>query len=113
MSTTEVGRRAESTAAQYLEQQGYTIVVQNWRTRWCEIDIVATKRKTVYFFEVKYRKSANWGDGLDAVTAKKQQQMQFAAEVWTTEKKWRSGAQLGVIAMTGEPPQVTTVILLD
>lgn len=112
MSTTSTGREAESIAAQYLSKQGYKISAQNWRTRWCEIDIIAIKKKTVYFFEVKYRKVANWGDGLDAVTVKKQQQMQFAAELWIQEHGWKHDAILGAIAMAAEPPVVTDVILL-
>ena len=113
MSTTDIGRQAESVAAHYLAKKGYKIVAQNWRTRWCEIDIVATKKKTIYFFEVKYRKQSIWGDGLDAVTPKKQQQMQFAAELWISENGWRYNAQLGVIAMSREQPEVTQIVFID
>lgn len=113
MSTTDIGRQAESVAAHYLAKKGYKIVAQNWRTRWCEIDIVATKKKTVYFFEVKYRKQSTWGDGLDAITHKKRQQIQFAAELWIAEHSWRHNAQLGAIAMTGEKPEVVELILID
>lgn len=112
MTTTQIGRDAENIVAEYLKKQGYVIVSQNWRTRWCEIDIITTKKKTVYFTEVKYRKSDTWGDGLDAITSKKLQQIQFAAELWVQENKWHGDYILLVASVTGIPPQVINLIEL-
>ena len=81
-TTKQVGDRAESVVANYLEGEGHEIVARNWRTRFCEIDIISVNDETVYFTEVKYRKKADWGDGMSAITAKKQQQMRYAAEVF-------------------------------
>jgi len=80
--STEVGRRAETAAATYLVRQGYTIVERNWRTRWCEIDIIARKASVLYFVEVKYRRTNRQGSGLDYITNQKLGQMHFAAEFW-------------------------------
>lgn len=113
MSTTSRGRDAEQRVAQALEVQGLSIVSSNWRTRWCEIDLVATKGKTVYFVEVKYRTNTTWGDGLDAITPKKQQQMQFAAEYWLTVNKWKGTARLCVASLSGEPPKLDHFLILD
>ena len=41
------GREAEKVAANYLKKLGYKILAFNWRTRWCEIDIVAQKARAV------------------------------------------------------------------
>ncbi len=41
MTTTETGRRAETAAAVYLATHGFAILARNWRTRSCEIDLVA------------------------------------------------------------------------
>ncbi|WMT39200.1 YraN family protein [Paenibacillus sp. D2_2] len=38
------GRRAESMAAQYLQDQGYKILAKNWRCRTGELDLIVTKR---------------------------------------------------------------------
>lgn len=113
MSTTEIGKHAESIAADYLRQQGYQLVAQNWRTRWCEIDIVAKKQHTIYFVEVKYRQKTVWGDGLDAITSKKLQQMQFAAELWISQQAWKGSVALAALSMSGLPPQVDAFIELD
>lgn len=111
MTTTETGRAAEDAAAKYLKKNGYKVVAQNWRTPRCEIDIVATKKKVVYFVEVKYRKSANWGDGLDAITTKKFDQMTYAAYVWICENDWMDDYELAVASATGDPPEITDFII--
>lgn len=88
MSSTSVGRNAESAVAEQLNGQGYKLLDQNWRTRSCEIDLVMQKNDTVYFIEVKFRKSDTFGSGLDYITPKKQKQMLYAAEMWASQNKW-------------------------
>ena len=102
MSTTETGRRAETVAANYLVRDGYEIIERNWRTRWCEIDIVATKRGILYFVEVKYRRSGAQGNGLDYITSKKLAQMHFAAEFWLTKHASSADYRLSALEVTGD-----------
>ena len=94
MSTTSRGKHAEELVAKHLQSDGHTVVEVNWRTRWCEIDIVSTKDGVVYFTEVKYRGSSSWGDGLEYITKKKLRQMRFAAEFWLHNHKWKGESQL-------------------
>jgi len=94
MSTTSTGREAESRVADYLVSQNHKIISLNWRTRWCEIDIVSTKQKVVYFTEVKYRSSQDWGSGLEYITRKKLNQIKFAAEFWIHDNKWNNDVVL-------------------
>ena len=91
------GRRGEDVAADYLEKHGHKIIERNWKTKWCEIDIVSEKDNTLYFSEVKYRKR---GDGLDAITPAKQKQMRFAAEMYL-QKYPDKNARLAAIAVNG------------
>ncbi len=104
------GRRAENHAALYLQKQGFKILAKNWRTKWCEIDIVARKYGTVFFVEVKHRENDFFGDGLQAITKKKLAQMKFAAELWRKQHNHTGLAQLSVIATSGNPPEVTTFL---
>jgi len=106
MTTTDIGRHAEQIAAEHLRGAGFKIIECNWRTRWCEIDIVASKASTVYFVEVKYRKTDNWGDGLDAITHKKHQQMTYAAELWVESHRWDGDYSLIAISLSGSPPTI-------
>jgi putative endonuclease len=47
------GRRGEQLAATHLERHGWRIVERNFRTREGEIDLIATRRGTLAFCEVK------------------------------------------------------------
>jgi ribonuclease HII len=104
-TTKSLGDTAETATAQWLLGQGYSIVERNWRTKYCEIDIIATKDDTVYFIEVKYRSSAAQGGGVAAITTKKLQQMQFAAEVYLAKNKTTANLCMAVVSVdtSGEP----------
>lgn len=110
MSTFEAGRRAEAAAAHFLEQKGCTIIAQNWRNRWCEIDIVAERHQTIYLCEVKYRSHARQGLGLDYITPKKLKQMRFAAQHWAAHSGWRGACELCAIEVSGPEFRITAVV---
>lgn len=101
MNTTQVGRQAEAQAVALLEARGFTTVTRNWRTRYCEIDVVAKRGRVVYFIEVKYRRQSKYGDGLDYITAAKLRRMTFAADVWVSQQHWYGNYQLAVMAIDG------------
>lgn len=105
--STASGRAAEDAAAEYLKHKGYKIIMQNWRTRWCEIDIVAERKKVVYFVEVKYRRNDTQGSGLEYITQRKLTQMQFAAESWVHEQGWKGDYRLSAIEVSGQNFAVT------
>jgi uncharacterized protein (TIGR00252 family) len=82
MTNYATGHQAEKDAAEYLKSQGFKIVELNWKTKYCEIDIIAKKNDTLYFVEVKYRKNNAHGEGIEYITQKKLKQMHFAANMW-------------------------------
>lgn len=88
MKTTFIGKRAESRVADFLKNKGFKILAQNWRTKVCEIDVIAQKDKVAYFVEVKYRSSEKQGDGLEYITPKKLKQLHFAAQIWAQQNNW-------------------------
>lgn len=101
VATKYVGDQAESIVADMLKSRGHKILNRNWRTRWCEIDIISQKNDVVYFTEVKYRKNADYGDGLEAITANKLKQMKFAAEYYALKNKLSGQIQLAVSSVSG------------
>ena len=115
MTTRQIGDKGEQAAADWLTVRGHEIVARNWRTRYCEIDIVSVKGKVLYFTEVKYRKNDDFGDGLAAITAKKQRQMRFAAELFLAGKPEYSGmtAKLLAASVSGDPPAVQAVVEIN
>lgn len=103
------GRQAEAAAAEYLRRDGFEIRQQNWKTRWCEIDLVAERGGVIHFVEVKYRKNAEQGGGLAAITPSKLRRMHFAADVWF-KRFGLQDATLSVMEVTGEDFAVTTFL---
>lgn len=106
--STNTGRQAEQIAATFLEERGFIILAKNWRTRWCEIDLVATKPRAIYFVEVKYRQNARHGLGLDYITAKKLAQMHFAAEFWMNANRHTAEQyRLAAVEVSGSTFEIT------
>ena len=110
-TTKSIGDRAESVVADRLESDGHEIIARNWRTKWCEIDVVSKKGDTIYFTEVKYRKNANHGGGIVAVTPKKLRQMKFAADYFALKHPMTDmDMQLMAAEVHGEDFAITSLI---
>lgn len=106
-TTKQIGDAAETKIADYLVRSGHEILARNWRTKFCEIDIVSRRNETIYFTEVKYRKSDVQGDGLAAITSQKQRQMTFAAELFAARRRLSDAdLRLAAASVTGTPPQI-------
>lgn len=73
------GATAEAKVCEYLCRYGHIVLAKNWRTRSAEIDIISRHQKTIYFTEVKYRRTNMHGHAFEYVTAKKLRQMHIAA----------------------------------
>ena len=79
-----IGTLGEELVGRWLELQNYSLLQQNWRCRWGEIDIIAQDRSkampstgfAIAFVEVKTRSKNNWDEGgLLAVNAIKQEKI--------------------------------------
>lgn len=71
----EIGSKYEQKAVSFLEQKGYLVLETNYRNRYGEIDIIASKDGFFVFVEVKYRSSSQYGDPLEAVDGWKQKRI--------------------------------------
>ena len=94
----------------YLEHSGHRVLQKNWRTSWCEIDVVSQYKNCIYFNEVKYRIRSSAGDGLAYITPKKLQQMHRAAQSWVQQHKWQGEIALSVISVGGPNFVITDYI---
>ncbi|MBR0424422.1 ribonuclease HII [Candidatus Saccharibacteria bacterium] len=82
-NTTDIGLKGEGAVCAYLEKRGHEILERNFKTRYCEIDVISIRSGRIYFTEVKTRKR---GNGLDAIDLKKMEKMKFAAKVFLKYK---------------------------
>ena len=114
-TTRQIGDRGEQAAADWLTADGHEIIARNWRTRYCEIDIVSMKDDVLWFTEVKYRKNDDFGGGLGAITPKKQQQMRFAAELFMAKHPQYEGCDMRLLAVAveGDPLTVREQVVLE
>ncbi len=70
-----VGSQWEEAACRWLTSQGYQIIALNFRCKYGEIDLIAKEGGYLVFIEVKYRKTAAFGDGAFAVNPAKQRKI--------------------------------------
>ena len=101
------GSEKEHLAAQFLAQKGYAILALNFHYgRSGEVDIIAKApdRKTIVFFEVKYRKSRATGFPAEAVNFKKQQTICRVADFYRVRYKILDDVpcRFDVIAILGD-----------
>jgi putative endonuclease len=75
-----LGLSAESRAAAFLVAKGYRILARRFRSPAGEIDIVARRRGTLVFVEVKARE--RFDDAAEAVIPRQQRRIIAAAEAW-------------------------------
>ena len=111
ITTKQIGDSAEDVAANYLIKQNHKILNRNWKNKYCEIDIVSKFKDIIYFTEVKYRKNADHGGGLEVINSKKLKQMKFAAEFYMLSNKLSDiNMRLAAISLSGQPPIIDTFL---
>jgi putative endonuclease len=96
-SRRDIGATGEQLAAEHLQRRGFTIVERNYRTRWGELDIVATNGATLVFCEVRSRLAittarAATARALESVGPRKRAQVRKMARGWLSERTERPRA---------------------
>ncbi|HET9361335.1 MAG TPA: YraN family protein [Vicinamibacterales bacterium] len=70
-----LGKTGEDLACAELERRGYAILARRHRSRFGEIDIIASSHGAIVFVEVKARAGDEFGGSAAAVTAWKQRRI--------------------------------------
>ncbi len=99
LTTVALGKEGEDAAAKYLRKNGYKIVERNFRTRYAEIDIIATEGKTLVFIEVKTRSGSGFGTPAEAVGIRKQEKIIQAAMEYLSKLKKEPLVRFDVIGV--------------
>jgi putative endonuclease len=82
-----LGRRGEELAAEHLERLGYRVIARNYRTRFGELDLVATDDDVLVFCEVKTRRAG--GDPWENLGEVKRRQVRSMGRAWLSETRDR------------------------
>lgn len=78
------GRNAEARALEFVRQQGWTIVTQNFRVPGGEIDLIALDGEVLVFVEVRSRKD---GHAIESIGPKKVEALIRAANVFREQNE--------------------------
>jgi putative endonuclease len=102
-----LGAAGEQLAAEHLTRRGFQILERNFRTRWGELDIVASNGHAIVFCEVKSRVASRSNrDPLESVHPRKRTQVRRMAAQWLRERPDRPRAvelRFDAIGVTLEP----------
>ena len=77
----QVGQSGEEKVCQELIKEGFSLLERNYRQRFGEIDIIATKKDLLIFVEVKARQSNYWDLG-SVITPSKQKKILKVAQLY-------------------------------
>lgn len=99
----KIGLYSEFLARMYLRFHGYHILKNRYvtgkNTNRAEIDIIAKRKNTIVFVEVKARQTI--GAAWDAITPKQSARLRRAAETYLINKRWMGDARFDVIVVCG------------
>ncbi|AEP36023.1 YraN family protein [Taylorella asinigenitalis] len=73
------GYQYETKARNFLESHGLEFLEQNLRCKVGEIDLLMTDGFELVFVEVRYRKQANFGNGLESISFRKLKRFRMTA----------------------------------
>ncbi len=80
-----LGRWGEALVAEDLRRRGFQILAAGYRTRFGEIDLIASDGRYLVFVEVKLRSSERFAPGRTAVDRKKQERLRATAGLYLAE----------------------------
>ncbi len=112
LSTRKRGRDAETLARRYLIKQGLTCLTSNYQCRVGELDLVMQAEcGMLVFVEVRQRTQDAFGGALQSVTQSKQKKLLKAASYYLMAHphQGQHGVRFDVIALDGNPPQLTWI----
>ncbi|MGE0491261.1 MAG: YraN family protein [Vulcanimicrobiota bacterium] len=96
----ELGDRGEEAAVSLLKNKGMRILERNFRTRYGEIDIIASCQQIMIFVEVKTRSSHSFGLPQEAVEGRKQARLRKLASAYMARLDWQGECRFDVVAVS-------------
>ena len=89
----------EGAAKEYLENKGYEIIEQNYRTRYSEIDIIAKNGNILVFVEVRTKTSGDFVSPEESITQPKLKKLYWNAEAYVAAKKWKGDYRVDAVCI--------------
>lgn len=108
----KTGDFGERIAEKYLSVHGHAILAKNFFVRWAEIDIITQKGDALHFFEIKTRRSLQYGMPIESISQHKLKKIEAAAYVFikrNPQLHWQRLA-IGIVAIIYNPVARTASI---
>ena len=103
VTTREQGQYTESLACEYLENKGFKLIEKNFTCRLGEIDLIMKDNNSIVFVEVRYRRSINFGSGIESITTSKQKKLIKTASLYLQQhdKLNKYPSRFDIVSITG------------
>lgn len=116
-----VGKIGEDLARKYLEENGFKILEQNYKTKYAEIDLVALgrsptgdpekqgflskfkKKDTLVFVEVRTKVGEQWGSPEDTINKAKLWKVLQNAKSYTAFNRWQGPCRIDAVCIVLKP----------
>lgn len=105
----DFGKKAEDLAVEYLQKNGYRILIRNFRFQKAEIDIIAEKDNLIIITEVKARSTDAFILPQEAVTKSKIKLIVSAANHYLEEFNKNSEVRFDIISVIPDPKGNLTI----
>ncbi len=99
------GDRAENIVKKFLEEKGYSILEQNYKTKYAEIDIIAHKQGNLFFIEVRSRTGEEFGLPEETIRGRKAWKLKQNALAYVAFKKYRGPYQIDLACVVFDENQ--------
>ncbi len=95
----EIGRLGEAIAKRYLQDNRYTIVAQNYKTKYAEIDLIVRHKDILVFVEVRTRIGERFGTPEESINRKKINKLIKNARGYVAGKRYNKGYRIDVVCI--------------
>lgn len=99
----EIGKMGEEIARKFLENKGYKIIEQNYRTKYAEIDLITKLKGELVFVEVRTKVGENFGSPEDTLDYKKKRKIYGNAMAYVGFKKWAGPFRIDAVCIVLNP----------
>lgn len=105
----EIGKIGEELARKYLEDKGYKIIEQNYKTKYAEIDLVAEQssglfsKKILVYIEVRTKVGESYGSPEDTINKAKLRKVLWNAKSYSAFTKWGGPERIDAICIVLNP----------
>ncbi|MCP4650741.1 MAG: YraN family protein [PVC group bacterium] len=98
-SNLKTGRHGEMLARKYLEDKGYTIIDQNFRNKYAEIDLIVSKDDMLVFVEVRTKTGEQFGTPEESIDRRKINKLKKNAKAYVWYKKYSQMYRIDAICI--------------